>query len=77
MRKIQVLGAGCHKCKELAERAEAAAKGLGIEFEIEKVTDINEIISFGVMATPALVIDGDVKTCARIPSADEIREMLK
>ncbi len=76
MKKIQILGTGCPKCKKLAENAEAAAKELGIEFEIEKVTDINEIMKFGVMMTPALVVDGDVKVVGKVPPPDEINQML-
>ncbi len=76
MKKIQILGTGCPKCKKLAENAETAAKKLGIEFEIEKVTDINEIMKFGVMVTPALVVDGDVKVVGKVPSTDEINQML-
>ncbi len=76
MKKIQILGTGCPKCKKLAENAEAAAKELGIEFEIEKVTGINEIMKFGVMMTPALVVDGDVKVVGKVPSPDEINRML-
>jgi len=74
--KIQILGTGCPKCKKLAENAEAAAKDLGIAFEIEKVTDINEIMKFGVMMTPALAVDGKVKIVGKVPSADEIKKML-
>lgn len=77
MKKIQILGAGCPKCKKLAETAEAAAKELGIEYEIEKVTDINEIMKFGVMITPALVVDGKVKIAGKMPSAEQLKEMLK
>ncbi len=76
MKKIQILGTGCPKCKKLAENAEAAAKELGIEFEIEKVTGINEIMKFGVMMTPALVVDGEVKVVGKVPSPDEINQML-
>ena len=76
MKKIQILGTGCPKCKKLAENAEAAAKELGIEFEIEKVTDINEIMKFGVMMTPALAVDGKVKVVGKVPSTDEINQML-
>ena len=76
MKKIQILGTGCPKCKKLAENVEAAAKELGIEFEIEKVTDINEIMKFGVMMTPALVVDGDVKVVGKVSSTDEIKGML-
>ncbi len=76
MKKIQILGTGCPKCKKLAENAEAAAKDLGIEYDIEKVTNINEIMKFGVMITPALVVDGDVKVVGKVPSLDDIRGML-
>lgn len=76
MKKIQILGAGCPKCKKLAETAEAAASELGIEFEIEKVTDINKIMGFGVMMTPALAIDGQVKSIGKVLSLDEIKQML-
>ncbi len=58
------------------ENAQAAAKDLGIEFEIEKVTDINEIMNFGVMMTPALVVDGDVKIAGKVPSVEDIKKML-
>jgi len=76
MKKIQILGTGCSKCKKLAENAEIAAKELGIEYEIEKVTDINEIMKFGVMATPALAVDGKVKIAGKVPSPDDIKAML-
>ena len=76
MKKIQILGTGCPKCSKLAENAEAAAKNAGVECEIEKVTDINEIMKFGVMMTPALAIDGQVKTVGKVPSPDEIAKML-
>jgi len=76
MKTIQILGTGCPKCKKLTEMAEEAAKSAGIEYTIEKVTDINAIIGFGVMATPALVIDGEVKASGRVPSIDELKGML-
>ena len=76
MKKIQVLGTGCAKCRKLAENAETAAKELGIEYELEKITNINEIMSFGVMLTPGLVIDGQVKVVGKAASADEIKQML-
>jgi small redox-active disulfide protein 2 len=75
--KIQILGTGCPKCKQLAENAEAAAKELGIDFELEKVTSITEIMSFGVMMTPALVVDGEVKIAGKVPNPDAIKELLK
>jgi small redox-active disulfide protein 2 len=76
MKKIQILGTGCPKCKKLAENTEIAAKALGIEYSLEKVTDINEIMKFGVMMTPALAIDGQVKTVGKVVSPDEIKKML-
>jgi small redox-active disulfide protein 2 len=76
MKKIQILGTGCPKCKKLAENAEAAAKQAGIEYEIEKVTKINDIMKFGVMVTPALAVDGQVKVVGKVPSTDEIKKML-
>ena len=77
MKKIQILGTGCPKCKKLAENAEIAAKALGIEYEIEKVTDINEIMKFGVVMTPALAVDGEVKLVGKVPSPDEIEGLLQ
>lgn len=76
MKTIQILGTGCPKCKKLAENAEAAARELGIEYELVKVTDINEIIDFGVMMTPALAIDGEVKCSGRLAGPDEIKKWL-
>lgn len=76
MTKIQVLGTGCPKCKKLAENAQAAVNAAGIECAIEKVTDINEIMKFGVMMTPALAIDGQVRVVGKVPSPDEIQKML-
>ncbi|MHC4225814.1 MAG: thioredoxin family protein [Planctomycetota bacterium] len=76
MRKIQILGPGCPKCRKLAENARVAVEQLEHDFEIEKVTDINEIMKFGVMITPALVIDGQVKTVGKVPSPDQIKQVL-
>ena len=76
MKKIQVLGTGCPKCKKLAENTEAAAKELGIEYEIEKVTDINKIMEFGVMMTPALAVDGQVKVVGKVPNMDQIKSYI-
>ena len=76
MKKIQILGTGCSKCKKLAENAEAAAKELGVEYELEKVTQINDIMKMGVMVTPALAIDGDVKVVGKVASPDDIKAML-
>jgi len=74
--KIQILGTGCPKCKKLSENAEAAAKELGLDHDLEKVTDINEIMKFGVMMTPGLAVDGDVKVVGKVPSVEEIKELL-
>ncbi len=74
--KIQILGSGCPKCEKLAENAEMAARELGINYELEKVTDINEIMKMGVALTPALAIDGEVKVSGRVPEADELKGML-
>jgi small redox-active disulfide protein 2 len=74
--KIQILGTGCPKCKKLAEAAEAAAKELQISYELEKVTDINQIMAFGVMMTPALAIDGVVKSSGKSFSVDDIKKLI-
>ena len=76
MKRLQVLGTGCPKCKKLAENTEAAAKALGIEYEIEKVTDISDIMKFGVMITPALAVDGQVKITGKVPSPEDIKKMI-
>ena len=75
--KIQILGTGCPKCKQLAENADAAAKEIGIEYELEKVTQINDIMTFGVMVTPALAIDGQVKSTGKVLSTNEIKSMIQ
>ncbi len=74
--KIQILGTGCPKCMKLAENAEAAAKELGLEYQLEKVNRIDEIMKFGVMMTPALAVDGDVKVVGKVPTVDEVKKML-
>jgi small redox-active disulfide protein 2 len=76
MKLLQVLGPGCSRCQMLKERAEAAVKELGIEATVEKITDINVITGFGVMMTPALAVDGEVKVVGKVPSTDEIKELL-
>jgi small redox-active disulfide protein 2 len=75
MKKIQILGTGCGKCKKLAETAEKAANELGIEYELEKVTQINEIMKFNIMALPALTVDGEVKIAGRVPSVEDIKKI--
>ena len=76
MTRIQVLGSGCAKCKVLFEHAEQAAKELGRDYEIEKVTDITAILGYGVMSTPALVVDGELKFSGRVPSAEQLKGIL-
>ena len=74
--KIEILGTGCPKCTQLAENAKIAAESLKIEFELEKVQDVNDIITYGVMMTPALVIDGIVKVVGKVPTVDEVKKLL-
>lgn len=74
--KIQILGTGCPKCKKLEENARQAALELGIEHTIEKVTDINDIMAFGVMMTPALVLDGEVKLVGRVSDVKHLKSIL-
>jgi small redox-active disulfide protein 2 len=74
--KIQILGTGCPKCKLLMANAEAAVKALGIEATIEKVEKITDIMKFAVMTTPALVVDGQVKSAGKVLSAEEIGKFL-
>jgi small redox-active disulfide protein 2 len=76
MKKLQILGTGCPQCKKLAENTEAAAKALGIEYTIEKIADINQIMAFGVMMTPALAVDGQVKVVGRVPDVEAIKALL-
>jgi len=74
--KIQILGTGCPKCKKLAEVTDTVAQEMGLDYELEKVTDINDIMQMGVMMTPALAVDGQVKIAGKVPSADEIKALL-
>jgi small redox-active disulfide protein 2 len=76
MTKIQVLGPGCAKCKVLFDHVDQAAKELGLEYEIEKVTDISTIMGYGVMSTPALVVNGEIKLAGRVPSAEQLKAVL-
>ena len=75
--KIQVLGTGCMKCRKLKENAAEAVARAGIECEVEAVTDLDRILAFDVMMTPALVIDGEVKVAGVVPSAEKIAEWLR
>lgn len=76
MKKLQILGTGCPKCRQLAANAEAAARAAGVEYQLEKITDINEIMKMGVMMTPALVVDGQVKVVGKVPDVETLRAML-
>jgi len=74
--KIQILGSGCAKCRTLTVVAEQAARDLGLQYELEKVTDVKRYPEFGVMFTPALVVDGVVKSSGKVPSLDEVKKLL-
>ncbi len=76
MKKLQILGTGCPKCAKLAENAQAAAREAGLDYELEKITDINEIARMGVMMTPALAVDGEVKVVGKVPEPEAIRPLL-
>lgn len=76
MKLIQILGPGCVRCEKLKQNAEEAVRKAGIEAMVEKITDMNVIIGFGVMMMPALAIDGEVKSSGKVLSPDEIQEML-
>ena len=76
MSTIQILGTGCARCRDLTANAEKAVQELGIEAEIEKVTEIQDIIKFQILMTPGLVINGQVKAAGRVPSVEEIKQLL-
>jgi small redox-active disulfide protein 2 len=73
---IKILGTGCSNCKRLEENAKKAVEDLGVEATIEKVTDIKEIMKYGVMKTPAIVVDEKVKAFGRVPKVEEIKKYL-
>jgi small redox-active disulfide protein 2 len=76
MKSIKILGSGCAKCNKLYEMADQAAGQLNIEYEMEKVTDMETFIKFGVMITPALVVDGEVKSSGALPSIDKLKKLI-
>ncbi|NLE38330.1 MAG: thioredoxin family protein [Pirellulaceae bacterium] len=76
MKLVQVLGPGCPKCEKLKHNVEEAIAQSGVEATIEKISDINAIVGFGVMTTPALVVDGEVKVVGKVPSSEEIAKLL-
>jgi len=73
---IQILGMGCAKCQKLEERTRQAAQELKLDYQVEKVRDLQQIMAFGVMVTPALVVDGVVKVAGRVPSVEDIKKLL-
>ncbi len=76
MKKIQVLGAGCPRCQQLTDVAEQGALELGLEYEIDKITDMEKIQGMGVMITPALAVDGDVKVVGKVPPIDDVKSLI-
>ena len=76
MKDVKILGPGCAKCQELMDVTKAAVDQLSLECALEKVTDLDQIVSYGVMFTPALVVDGVVKVSGKVPSLDEIKKYL-
>ncbi|MCK9225478.1 MAG: thioredoxin family protein [Candidatus Muirbacterium halophilum] len=76
MKKLQILGTGCPKCKTLTENAKKAVENMGGDYEIVKIEDITEIMNMGVMMTPALAIDGEIKSTGKVLSAEEIEKLL-
>ncbi|MGC9329565.1 MAG: thioredoxin family protein [Candidatus Hinthialibacter sp.] len=77
MKKILIFGTGCPKCQNLTANAQQAAADLGVDYELQKITDINDITRFGIMTTPAIAIDGAVKCSGKLASVDEIKEWLQ
>jgi small redox-active disulfide protein 2 len=76
MKHLQILGTGCPKCQKLADATKLAADQIGLEYELQKVTALSDIMKFGVMVTPALAVDGVVKVVGRVPSVEEIRSLI-
>lgn len=76
MRLLQVLGPGCPKCEKLADSVQTAADEAGMEYQLEKITDITRIMELRVMTTPALIVDGEVKVVGRVPSVEELKKII-
>ncbi|MBB5352454.1 small redox-active disulfide protein 2 [Haloferula luteola] len=76
MKKLTILGSGCARCQQLTEATRAAAEACGIAYEIEKVTDLLEFANYGVMITPALVIDGELKVSGKVPTLAELQTLM-
>ncbi len=75
--EIKILGTGCRKCVKLTEVAEQAAKELGLQYHLEKITDLEKIMEYSVLSTPALVVDGVVKVTGRVPAIEDVKKLLK
>jgi len=75
--RIEILGVGCPKCQQLASNVENAVQELALEAEIVKVTDINQISNYGIMMTPGLVVNGEVKSAGKVLSVEEVKTFLK
>jgi small redox-active disulfide protein 2 len=75
--QLTVFGTGCSKCNTLAQRTEQAAKELGVPYEVNKVTDLKQIMALGIMMTPALAVNGSVKVVGKVPSLPELKAMLE
>lgn len=76
MKTLQILGTGCAKCNQLTAAAKQAADESGIEYQIEKITDFTRFADFGVMFTPALVVDGELKVAGKVPSVEELKKLI-
>ena len=76
MKTLQILGTGCAKCNQLTAAAKQAAEETGIEYQIEKITDFTRFADFGVMFTPALVVDGELKVAGKVPSVEELKKLI-
>lgn len=77
MTKLQILGTGCAKCQKLAQNTQAAAEALGLAYELEKVTQLDQILAMGVMFTPALAVDGTVKVSGKVPDVEALKALLR
>jgi small redox-active disulfide protein 2 len=77
MKTIQIFGSGCAKCERLTDAAEAAARDLKLDYRLEKITDVKRFADYGVMLTPAMALDGELKVAGRVPTHDEMKKMLQ
>ncbi len=77
MKQLKVLGPGCSRCEQLAQLVRAASEELGLEYELEKITDFDKFIDYGVMMTPGLVVNGEVKVQGKVPSIEELKDLLR